>query len=223
MDRVPTPGTRRSAWGLVAIGSASLVVTLAVNGLAGRLLPLPLRWLADACVPSLLASLALYLLVFPARPLAWAVPGTPWRRLLRLSSLWLLIWLLGSVLYAAALGNWHFYTRGYAALICFALVGPLAEELLFRGAIFELAERTFGLATMAPLITSTLLFSLYHLQLHHFQITPFVMAQLAFTLPMGWVFARLRALSSSIWPGFVLHVFTNLPHAIPASVVHPLH
>ena len=214
-----TPDARRSALGLIAISSVSLVVALAANGLAGRLLPSDLLWLAGACVPSLLVSVALYLLVFPARPLAWAAPGTPWRRLLRLALLWLLIWLLGSVLYAAALGSWHAYTRGYANLLCFALVGPLAEELLFRGAIFELAERTFGPSTIAPLVTSTLLFSLYHLQLHHFHITPFVVAQLAFTLPMGWVFARLRALSSSIWPGFILHVLTNLPHGIPSSLV----
>ncbi len=216
---MPTPNARWSALGLIAVGSVSLFVTLAANGLAGRLLPPDLRWLADACVPSLLASLALYLLVFPARPFAWAAPGTPWRRLLRLASLWLLVWLLGSVLYAAALGGWHAYTRSYANLFCFALVGALAEELLFRGAIFELAERTFGPSTIAPLLTSTLLFSLYHLQLHHFHITPFVVTQLAFTLPMGWVFARLRALSSSIWPGFILHVLTNLPHSVPASVV----
>ena len=120
------------------------------------------------------------------------------------------------MLYALSQGKWVAYTRGPASLLCFALIGPLTEELLFRGAIFELAERTFVRSTIAPLLLSTLLFSLYHLQLHQFRVTPFVAVQLAFTLPMGWVFARLRALSGSIWPSFGLHVLTNLPHCFGA-------
>ena len=119
-------------------------------------------------------------------------------------------------------GRWVAYTHGPARLLCFALVGPLAEELLFRGAIFELAGRIFSRSAIAPALVSTVLFSLYHLQLHQFHVTPFVAMQLAFTVPMGLVFARLRALSGSIWPSFGVHVLTNLPHcfgAVPAAMV----
>jgi membrane protease YdiL (CAAX protease family) len=94
--------------------------------------------------------------------------------------------------------------------------------MLFRGAIFELAERTFFRSAVAPVLVSTVLFSLYHLQLHQFHVTPFVATQLAFTVPMGIVFGRLRALSGSIWPSFVVHVLTNFPHcfgATPGGVV----
>ena len=217
---VQTWDVRRSAFALAFLGGITLVVTLAANGLVGHILPPELRWIAGACIPSLLVAIALYLLVSPARPFKWAEPHTPWRKLLRVASNWLLVWLLASLLYAIALGRWPAYIQGMAYLLCFALVGPLVEELLFRGAVFELAQRTFRRSIVAPLAISTLLFSLYHLQLHHFRVSPFVATQLAFTLPMGWVFARLRSLSGSIWPGYVLHVLTNLPHCFgsaPAS------
>ena len=208
---MPRWSALRSSFTLVFIGVASLVVTLASNGLAGQALPSQQRWLAGACVPSLLAAIFIYLLAAPARPFAWAWSDTPWRRLIRLSALWLSVWLAGLVLYAVAHGKWFAYTHGAASLLCFGLIGPLGEELLFRGAIFELAQRTFIRSALAPLLISTLLFSLYHLQLHHFRVTPFVLMQMAFTLPMGLVFARVRALSGSIWPAFGLHVLTNLP------------
>ena len=131
------------------------------------------------------------------------------------------VWLLGSYAYAISRGQWNAYLVGTAPLIGFLVLGPLGEELLFRGAVFELAERRFPASTFAPILLSSVLFSAHHLQLHGFNITPFVLAQLAFTLPMGLVFARVRMLTGSIWPGLLLHVLTNLPHAFgspPANV-----
>lgn len=97
--------------------------------------------------------------------------------------------------------------------MAFVITGPLNEELLFRGVLFELLQRRFPLSDRPAILVSSLLFSIHHLQLHGFRVTRFVLLQLAFTFLMGWVLARLRQKSDSIWPGYAVHVLTNLPHA----------
>lgn len=206
----------RAAVSLAFVAAVSLFITGASNSFAAWILPGQFRWLAFACVPSLLAALGIYFLIRPARPIGLPLASTPWLVVIRLSVAWLVIWLLASGAYAAFQGRWVAYTSGPARLFCFALVGPLVEELLFRGAVFELAERAFRRSAATPLLVSTALFSLYHLHLHHFHVTAFVAMQLAYTLPMGLVFGRLRALSGSIWPSFAVHVLTNLPHCFGA-------
>jgi membrane protease YdiL (CAAX protease family) len=135
---------------------------------------------------------------------------------MKLSLLWLVSWLLAASAWALLQGKWEAYVVGAFAILGFILLGPLTEELLFRGAIFELAQRSYPATALTPILISTVLFSAYHLQLHGFTITPFVLLQMAFTLPMGFVFATLRAWSGSLWPGLVLHILTNLPHAFGA-------
>jgi membrane protease YdiL (CAAX protease family) len=201
---------------LCAVCLVSLVLTTAVNNAAGRALDFispGSSWLARACVPSALVALALYMAIRPARPLALPGADTLWTKVIRLSFGWLFVWLLCAIAYALLRGEWRAYVAGSAAIVAFVVLGPLGEELLFRGTIFELAQRQFPASTWAPVIFSSVFFSAHHLQLHGFHVTSFVLLQLAFTLPMGFVFARLRVLSGSVWPGFVVHVLTNLPHA----------
>jgi membrane protease YdiL (CAAX protease family) len=221
----PGPSSRMAGLLLLAVCLASLVLTTAVNTTAGRALDFVLpgsSWLARAALPSALVALALYLEIRPARPLARPAANTPWPAVLRISFMWLVVWLLCAIAYALVRGEWRAYAAGGAALVAFVILGPLGEELLFRGTIFELAQRQFPSSTWVPVVLSTVLFSAHHLQLHDFHVTPFVLLQLAFTLPMGLVFARLRVLSGSIWPGFVVHVLTNLPYAFglpPTGVI----
>lgn len=103
---------------------------------------------------------------------------------------------------------------GPPELTAFLLLARLQEELLFRGAIFELAERAWPrVIRWAPLLLSTRFFSLHHLQLHHYRLTPAAIGQMAFTLPMGWVLGLLRRESKGFWPGLAVHFLTSLPGA----------
>ena len=170
-------------------------------------------WLGSSCLAAATVAGTIYIAIRPVLPFALSQPTTPWPRVRAIGIWWLCSWLIGNAVYAAITGAWVAYATGAPALIGFLLLGPIAEEMLFRGAIFELSQRSWPTAPLAPIIFSTLLFSLYHLQLHSYRITPFVLLQLAFVLPLGYTLGKIRSLTGSIWPGFVLHVATNLPNA----------
>ena len=207
---------RQSKLLLLLVGAMSLFVTYVANNALKHSLP-QVSGIGSSCIASAAAALLIYMAIQPSRPFAWALPTTPWRRVMRLSMIWLVSWLLAASAWALLHGRWEAYVVGAFAILGFTLLGPLTEELLFRGAVFELAERAYPAKALVPILISTVLFSAYHLQLHGFKITPFVALQLAFTLPMGFVFATLRAWSGSLWPGLVLHMLTNLPHVFGAS------
>lgn len=212
----PTFSSPRSLILLLVVGASTLVLTTFVNSGAAHLLELlkpGSSWVGYTAGPSALVALLLYLAVQPERPLAMPGRSTPWAKVLRLSGLWLAAWLVGSFAYAVSQGQWSAYVSGTPLLIGFLVLGPLGEELLFRGAVFELAQRSFPASALTSILLSTVLFSAHHLELHGFRITPFVLTQLAFTLPMGLVLARVRSLTGSIWPSLLLHILTNLPHA----------
>lgn len=83
------------------------------------------------------------------------------------------------------------------AIFAVVIVGPLVEELVFRGFMWD-ALRRMGSPRLA-MVGSSLLFALYHMdpaQSSALLIT-------AFTL--GWV----RWMSGSIWPGVLVHVLNN--------------
>jgi membrane protease YdiL (CAAX protease family) len=200
-----TAGRMKSSVVLSLIGAASLVLTTSANhggGLILRRLAPSLAWLADACVPALLTSALIYVAIAPARRFARPYPGTDWARLRRLGALTLGVWLAGSALAALGVGHWITYTNGLASVVGFVVVAPLAEELLFRGAIFELAERVWPQVPAAAIGVSAVLFGIHHLDLHHFVPTPAALGQVAFTLPSAWSspsFGAVRAVSGPGW------------------------
>jgi len=150
----------------------------------------------------------------PRQPLAVPAAGTNWCPILRLSFLWIAsIWSYGSCLDAFLRGGWFAYTHGAASIAAFVVIAPFAEELQFRGTIYELAQRSFAESRAAAVWLSSACFSLQHFQLHGYHSDRTALTQVGFTFPMGLVFATLRWRSQSIWPGFVLHILTNLPGA----------
>lgn len=214
--RVFSTKTDRSLY--VLIGLAALGLITSANRLGGRGLQAigatGFAWLAELCLPSFLVCLALYLWSRPARPLALPRPDTDRRLLLRLGGTWLLIWVAGSAIAALIAGHWIRYTTGRLAIPCLVVVGPLQEELFFRGALFELAERGWPASgTWGPIVATTLPFALQHFQFHGYRLDRAALFQVGFTLPMGMVFGRLRQASGSLWPGLVVHVLTNLTGA----------
>lgn len=86
-------------------------------------------------------------------------------------------------------------------IMAIGVFGPIAEELLFRGAVLNSLlewDRVKGRPWLA-IILSAVLFSLAHLN----------PAQLPSTLSMGLFFGWLCYRTGSLLPGIVLHVFNN--------------
>ncbi|HEY1768876.1 MAG TPA: CPBP family intramembrane glutamic endopeptidase [Chthoniobacterales bacterium] len=214
IDASTTPAwSHRVELVLLCLISLGLITT--TNGIAysvAQKLAPSLTWLAETCIASLIVCVVVYLSIRPARPFAMPRPDTDWRRVLRLSSVWLVVWLLGSAARAAQVGHWVAYAHGAAAIAAFLIFGPLQEEFLFRGAIFELAKRAFPSSrAFLPILISSVFFSLHHFELHGYRATPAALLQVGFTFPMGIVFGALRSESGSLWPALILHFFTNLP------------
>lgn len=207
--------TYRARWQLLVVCVLSLGLISTVNRvcyqLSLRFAPATV-WVSLTCFSSFLACLAVYLGSRPARLFALPGPVTDWRRIFRLSSLWMMIWLGASALAANHAGHWIAYAHGASAIIAFLIFGPLQEELLFRGAIFELTERAFPQArAFLPVLLSSIFFSLHHFELHGYRATSQALLQVGFTFPMGLVFGILRKESGSLWPALALHFLTNLP------------
>lgn len=80
------------------------------------------------------------------------------------------------------------------------VVGPLLEELIFRGAIIQLGRRHLPLAL--PVGFSLLLFAVIHL--------PKGLAVVAVAAHLAAVFTWLALRSCSLWSGFICHAAFNL-------------
>jgi membrane protease YdiL (CAAX protease family) len=207
---------RHPRWVLLMLGIAGLCVQTSSNRAFEHLL----RWVqvdwagsaSHAGFAFALVSVAIYCAVRPVRVYASPVADTPWPRVIRLSVVWMVVWLGGALVYGLFQGGQRAYVGGAAPVIQFLILGALGEELLFRGAVFEMAERSFRNSPFAPVLISAVLFSVHPLEFHGYELTDAALFQMAFTLPMGLVFGRIRQLTQSIWPAFALHFLTNLPH-----------
>jgi membrane protease YdiL (CAAX protease family) len=89
-------------------------------------------------------------------------------------------------------------TKSPAGLVVAAvLAAPLAEEMFFRGFLFQGLRQRFGWNKAALL--SAAAFSAMHLQL----------ASLLPTFLMGYLFAFVYNRSNSLWPSVILHFLIN--------------
>lgn len=89
-----------------------------------------------------------------------------------------------------------------------AVVPAFAEEVLFRGYVMRAFEKSAGI--VAALIISSLIFSLFHLQLTN--ILPLA--------TLGAVMGLVTWLSGSIWPAAVAH-FVNNGSAVIMGTIWP--
>ena len=101
-------------------------------------------------------------------------------------------------------------TESWLGIVCVTLIGPIVEELLFRGAITKELLRKYNPST--AIIISGLLFGLIH-------INP---AQVLGASLIGFLLAWLYWRTGSLIPCMVLHVFNNaltvwFGKAFPAS------
>lgn len=91
------------------------------------------------------------------------------------------------------------------------VVGPFAEEVLFRGWLFRQLSRRAGWPAMAAVLTSALAFGLAHL--HNFNSYAFRTTELFDAISAtaaGVLFAWLVWRWDSLWPAVGLHAFMNL-------------
>ena len=82
-------------------------------------------------------------------------------------------------------------------LVAFAIIGPIAEELTFRGLGFYLLESFVG--QTATILVLGVMFGLWH----------GLIEALPVLIVFGLCLAYLRARSDSIYPGMILHAFFN--------------
>ncbi len=202
---------------LIALGlivSCSLVLTAAVNYTAGMALNFyapNLAWIATAAIPSAALIMMIYVALGKWDALGWPrlLPRVR-RQAFTLSAIWLLIWMAGFGFASLLAGKWINYATGFPFVAAFIVFGPIGEELLFRGLIFEKARDIWPATALPAVCISTVAFSLHHIALGSAP-QGIAAAQLIFTIPMGFVLAVLRERTGSILPGWLLHIVTNLP------------
>jgi membrane protease YdiL (CAAX protease family) len=78
------------------------------------------------------------------------------------------------------------------------VVAPLAEEWVFRGALWTFLEDSFG--PVVALLGTTLLFSAYHLDPLH----------VLGVIPTALCLGLLRGATRSVWPGVLAHAANNV-------------
>lgn len=131
------------------------------------------------------------------RPVSGAYLG--WTVLLGMGAIFLLDWLTSVLRF---LPNWLEGTfdqlqSSWAGILCVALLGPVVEELFFRGAILKALLRKYR--PWVAIVVSGLVFGLIH-------VNP---AQVAFAclagILLGWLYWRTR----SLIPCMVVHVLNN--------------
>lgn len=94
-------------------------------------------------------------------------------------------------------------------IVAVAVSAPVVEELIFRGYVWTLLERTTR--PWVAMLGSTLLFAMYHLDPVH------VVSLLPTAFFLGW----LRWRSGSVWPAVVAHFVNNALAVASAQLAEP--
>ena len=91
------------------------------------------------------------------------------------------------------------------SLLLIGALGPLAEELVFRGLLYAWVESRWG--PIAALVTSALAFAVIHWE----------PAQSAVALPVGVLLGWLRWRSNSLVPSLIAHAVNNSAFVVVAA------
>ena len=85
------------------------------------------------------------------------------------------------------------------AVVMHVLLGPLLEEVVYRGLFLQLTRRY--LPSSIAIILSSAIFAITHL--------PRGMGTVLVAFPMGCLFAWMVTRSGSLWPGLLCHAVFN--------------
>ena len=166
-----------------------------------------LVWLVEARVVSAIVCVLLYLgitrLVRADR--VPAISSATWRR----PGIVAAGWLVGTVIAIHGVGVYVPPLPRTVDVAAFMVFGLLAEEMLFRGALFALAGHVFPSRTAVPVVWTAVLFSLQHLQYHHYHVSAQAITQVAYTFPLGLVLGYVRSATGRLLPAIGVHVVNN--------------
>ena len=161
-------------------------------------------WIPDARITSCFIAALLYILVRRRWP---AHRETRQRK----DAYWVAVvsagWLLGTVVAIFWVRIYSPPIHGVVETLAFLVFGLMAEELLFRGAIFSVAKQLRG--AWFAILASAIFFSLSHFQYHAYHLTPEAITQVAYTFPMGIAFGFLRERSDRLWLVAAVHFINN--------------
>ena len=155
-------------------------------------LALSISWLFIATVPLVLFSRS-------AMQLHKESLIKNWRSLVFLFS----IVLIGLFLFVIFHITQYFHT--VKSPLIFFIVTPIAEEFLFRGAVYKQLKKM----AINPVLGSAVLFGLHHLQYFNFHLTRFAIFQITYTFFLGLLFGMMRQKSKSIYPSLATHIVIN--------------
>lgn len=196
---------------LLLVGFASLLLINGVDDYAyfflARVAP-TLKLLPALRITSLIAC-AILCALFARQALRAPLPATPWRIVIIAA----VSWLCGSFLALFVFHVWTPLLPTWIDVTSFLVTGLLAEELLFRGAVFSLAERVFaptGRLPLAAIGISAAAFGIQHLGYHGWHFTAAALTQVFYTTAFGVLLGLLRAWSGTLWVPAAVHLLNNL-------------
>jgi membrane protease YdiL (CAAX protease family) len=199
--------------GLVALVSVVFVRTVqfGANGVlflmfdTGRF-----RWIATSGFAAFLGAAVLLLLTHRA-PLGGLLRGVSRGAATTLCT-YGAVWFVSVLLMEGGSRTAPFYIPQASTLTDSAsllVFGLLAEELVFRGALFELAEE--GLSARAAVWVTAVCFGLSHWSYHGFDVTAAAAEQVSYTTAMGFLLGSQRRWSRGLTLPIATHFVINLP------------
>jgi membrane protease YdiL (CAAX protease family) len=196
-----------SVLGVASLGLISVTDRFLFNLLSG--IESPLAILADLRIPSLILISTIYFLIRKVG----IVDCTSEKVLTPKVFMTPMIWLVMTAYFVLVKEVWVPSLKDWIDWIAFMITGLIAEEMLFRGILFDLSSRVFGsqklLNLSLPVLISSLLFGLQHLSYHGFRFNSASLTQVIYTIVMGIVFANLRESTGRLWLAVLLHMMTN--------------
>ncbi|MCK9161073.1 MAG: type II CAAX endopeptidase family protein [Bacteroidaceae bacterium] len=114
------------------------------------------------------------------------------------SAIWLLDVLMSYISLPDLLkSSFDVIQSGWIGILCVAVLGPIVEELLFRGAITSRLLRRYS--PLRAILFSALIFGVFHLN----------PAQIPGAFFIGLILAWIFYQSGSLIPGMLIHIFNN--------------
>lgn len=192
---------------LAGVSLLSLVLLTGTDQVVSMLLPASLKVIAYIRIPSLLFCFLLWFALGRHHALYFPVQLVQWRGVLLPAAMWIvptIVLTLGHIVWLPQIVE-------PVDIIAFMLTGLLAEEFLFRGAIYDLVFNVSAHKVGAKLAIgySALFFGLSHFQYHHFAFTQAALTQVMYTIVLGVLLGMIRNRSGSIWPCVLVHMVGN--------------
>lgn len=115
-----------------------------------------------------------------------------------------LLVIVGLALFVAFGVTPYFHSLKYPFI--FFMITPIAEELIFRGWIYDWSSK---IVKLSPVLITALLFGLHLWQYFGYRIVPFAIFQISYTFMLGLLFGKIREKSGNIYLSVLLHVLIN--------------